>query len=192
MIITVDISHLFIVSTLMASSLTTIVASAGAGIIIGYFLRGFMRTSIASLGNRSRVVSIASDSSEEDEEDFHFSNDGEYKMVVVIRNDLKMGKGKIAAQSCHAACGSVKRLTRKNPEVLKKWEWCGQPKIVTKVENEETLVQLAKHAHELGLPSQIIRDAGRTQIAPGSLTALAVGPGPINLVNEVTGSLKLL
>jgi len=52
----------------MASSLTTIVASAGAGIIIGYFLRGFMRTSIASLGNRSRVVSIASDSSEEDEE----------------------------------------------------------------------------------------------------------------------------
>jgi len=170
-------------------------ASAGAGLIAGWVLRSFMRAAalkMARARSRSQLMSEDDDGDFTDDEDLSFSDDGEYKMVIVIRNDLKMGKGKIAAQACHAACGSVKKLIKYNPEVLRNWEMCGQPKIATKVNDEQSLIKLAEQASSLGLVNQVIRDAGRTQIAPGSLTALAVGPGPNHLIDEVTGSLKLL
>ncbi|KAK1332868.1 hypothetical protein QTO34_006399 [Cnephaeus nilssonii] len=65
---------------------------------------------------------------------------GEYKMILVVRNDLKMGKGKVAAQCSHAAVSAYKQIQRKNPELLKQWEYCGQPKVVVKAPDEETLM----------------------------------------------------
>lgn len=55
-----------------------------------------------------------------------------YKLVLVIRTDLKMGKGKIAAQCAHAAVAAYKAAT-KYPEFLYAWEKCGQAKITVKV-----------------------------------------------------------
>uniref|UniRef100_A0A0A9W352 peptidyl-tRNA hydrolase n=1 Tax=Lygus hesperus TaxID=30085 RepID=A0A0A9W352_LYGHE len=119
---------------------------------------------------------------------------GEMKMVIAVRTDLGMGKGKIAAQCSHAAVGCFKQASRKYPEFLDAWEYAGQPKIVVKLDNvgEEGLEELASAAKVRGLPSKVIHDAGRTQIASGSATVIGVGPGPANLVNEVTGHLKLL
>ncbi|MBZ3869908.1 Peptidyl-tRNA hydrolase 2, mitochondrial [Sciurus carolinensis] len=116
---------------------------------------------------------------------------GEYKMILVVRNDLKMGKGKVAAQCSHAAVSAYKQVQRRNPEVLKQWEFCGQPKVVVKAPDEETLIELLTHAKMLGLTVSLIQDAGRTQIEPGSRTVLGIGPGPADLIDKVTGHLKL-
>ncbi|KAL6291826.1 hypothetical protein ACE6H2_009336 [Prunus campanulata] len=95
----------------------------------------------------------------------------DFKMVLVVRNDLKMGKGKIAAQC--------------------RWEMCAQPKVVVKIESEEDLLVLQERAKSLKLPTHITIDAGRTQIAPNSRTVMAI-LGPIEVVDDVTGGLKLL
>lgn len=59
--------------------------------------------------------------------------DEEYKMVLCVRQDLKMGKGKMCAQCGHAAVGAVKKAAIRTPKQLKRWEMYGQPKIALKV-----------------------------------------------------------
>ncbi|MCL7033162.1 hypothetical protein MKW94_026718 [Papaver nudicaule] len=115
----------------------------------------------------------------------------DFKMVLVVRNDLKMGKGKIAAQCSHATLGLYKKLQHRAPKALNRWEMCGQVKVVLKSESEEELLMLQGSAKSLKLPTHITIDAGRTQIAPNSRTVMAL-LGPADLVNDVTGSLKLL
>ncbi|KAK3731939.1 hypothetical protein RRG08_044998 [Elysia crispata] len=117
---------------------------------------------------------------------------GEYKMVLIVRNDLKMGKGKIAAQCAHAAVGAVEKLAYENLAAVRHWQRQGQPKVVLKVEDESSFFDLQKAARTQSLNTCIISDAGRTQIVPGSKTVLAVGPGPIVKIDQVTGHLKLL
>nr|XP_033778717.1 peptidyl-tRNA hydrolase 2, mitochondrial isoform X2 [Geotrypetes seraphini] len=116
---------------------------------------------------------------------------GEFKMVLIVRSDLKMGKGKVAAQCAHAAVSAYKQVLKINPELLKQWEYCGQPKVVVRAPDEEAIIQLLSHAKEVGLTVSLIQDAGRTQIAPGSRTVLGIGPGPSRLIDIVTGHLKL-
>ncbi|KAF7132661.1 hypothetical protein RHSIM_Rhsim09G0213200 [Rhododendron simsii] len=128
----------------------------------------------------------------------------DFKMVLVVRNDLKMGKGKIAAQCSHATLGLYKKLLRQAPKSLNRWEMCGQVKVVVKIENEEDLLVLQERAKSLNLPTHITIDAGRTQIAPSELqisslqycsfysrTVMAI-MGPADMVDDVTGGLKLL
>lgn len=120
-----------------------------------------------------------------------FSETGEYKLVLVVRNDLKMGKGKAAAQCAHAAVLAYKQSIKCNLQALTYWESHGQPKVVLKVDDEESLISIEREAKRVGLTTSMIRDAGRTQIACGSKTVLGVGPGPKDLVDQVTGHLKL-
>ena len=96
-----------------------------------------------------------------------------------------MGKGKAAAQCCHATLSAYKQARRKCPEALRAWECNGQPKVTVKCDNEDDLMLLLTQARSLGLVSAVIADAGRTQIAPGSKTVLAVGPGPGAMVDQV-------
>ncbi|XP_074584296.1 uncharacterized protein LOC141840263 [Curcuma longa] len=115
----------------------------------------------------------------------------DFKMVLVVRNDLKMGKGKIAAQCSHATLGLYKKLLHRAPKALSRWENCGQVKVVLKIESEDDLLVLQGRAKSLKLPNHITIDAGRTQIAPNSRTVMAI-LGPSDLVDDVTGGLKLL
>ncbi|XP_057970776.1 uncharacterized protein LOC131159693 isoform X3 [Malania oleifera] len=115
----------------------------------------------------------------------------DFKMVLVVRNDLKMGKGKIAAQCSHATLGLYKKLLHRAPKALNRWEMCGQVKVVVKIESEEDLLILQERAKSIKLPTHITIDAGRTQIAPNSRTVMAI-LGPADLVDDVTGGLKLL
>lgn len=116
---------------------------------------------------------------------------GDYKMVLVVRQDLGMGKGKIAAQCSHAAVGLYRQLSNANSMVIKHWERSACPKVVVKAPDEDTLKELANKATSLGIETCVVRDAGRTQIAPGSKTVLGIGPGPVDIVDKVTGHLKL-
>ncbi|KAL9627812.1 MAG: hypothetical protein Q9204_006314 [Flavoplaca sp. TL-2023a] len=123
-------------------------------------------------------------------------NKEECKLVLVVRTDLGMGKGKIAAQASHATLACYRALSSTFPSslnpVLKQWERTGQAKVVLQAHSEEDLETLQAKALSLGLCAQIIHDAGRTQIASGSATVLGVGPGPKSVVDGVTGGLKLL
>ncbi|XP_047976536.1 peptidyl-tRNA hydrolase 2, mitochondrial isoform X2 [Salvia hispanica] len=115
----------------------------------------------------------------------------DFKMVLVVRNDLKMGKGKIAAQCSHATLGLYKKILNRAPKSLSRWEMCGQVKVVVKIESEDDMLVLQERAKSLNLPTHVTIDAGRTQIAPNSRTVMAV-LGPAELVDDVTGGLKLL
>ncbi|GLT29282.1 hypothetical protein SLA2020_041580 [Shorea laevis] len=115
----------------------------------------------------------------------------DFKMVLVVRNDLKMGKGKIAAQCSHATLGIYKKLLNRAPKALNRWEMCAQPKVVVKIDSEEDMLVLQERAKSLNLPTHITIDAGRTQIAPDSRTVMAI-LGPVEVVDDVTGGLKLL
>ncbi|XP_053425043.1 peptidyl-tRNA hydrolase 2, mitochondrial isoform X1 [Nycticebus coucang] len=161
----------------------TLAAGVACGMCLGWGLR--VRFGMLSKGLTSKT------DTETGTEASILGESGEYKMILVVRTDLKMGKGKVAAQCSHAAVSAYKQIQRKNPEVLKQWEYCGQPKVVVKAPDEETLVQLLTHAKMLGLTVSLIQDAGRTQIAPGSRTVLGIGPGPADLIDKVTGHLKL-
>jgi peptidyl-tRNA hydrolase, PTH2 family len=117
---------------------------------------------------------------------------GDYKMILVVRNDLKMGKGKIAAQCGHAAVGAYETAVRKIPRIVRSWQNSGCAKIAVKVESEKELMTIRQNAIQLGLNICLIRDAGRTQIEPNSKTVLAIGPGPNEAIDQVTRHLKLL
>ncbi|KAF9056621.1 peptidyl-tRNA hydrolase [Panaeolus papilionaceus] len=112
-------------------------------------------------------------------------------MALVVRTDLGMSSGKIAAQCSHATLACYKTLLDKSPAMLRQWERSGQTKVTLQCKSEEELLTLQTRAQGLKLCAQSIRDAGRTQIAVGSRTVLGIA-GPSRLVNKVTGSLKLL
>jgi len=116
----------------------------------------------------------------------------ECKLVLVVRSDLGMTKGKIAAQCSHATLACYKALEKLNPNLLRHWERTGQAKVALKCDDEEQMLLLEATARSLNLCARSIHDAGRTQIAAGSRTVLGIGPGPVKLVNEVTGKLRLL
>lgn len=122
---------------------------------------------------------------------------GEVRMTLVVRQDLKMGKGKAAAQCSHATLALYKKITNPqlesyNPELVNRWELGnGQAKITLQVPNQEEMDLLYAKAISLGINSYIVHDAGRTQIAAGSATVLGLGPAPKRILDEVTGDLKL-
>ncbi|XP_030061259.1 probable peptidyl-tRNA hydrolase 2 [Microcaecilia unicolor] len=116
-----------------------------------------------------------------------------YKMVFVVNMDLSMGVGKIAAQVGHAAVGLYQQMHMepKHRETVCRWDEHGAKKVVLQGSNAMHLMELQALALSLGLPSYMVQDAGRTQIAPGSHTVLSI-MGEEELVNKVTGKLKLL
>lgn len=112
-----------------------------------------------------------------------------FKQAIIIRTDLDMGKGKIAAQASHACLQSFKAASARDVE---EWEFDGSKKVVLKVGSEKDLVELFMQAKKKRLPCALIKDAGHTQITPGTVTALAIGPCEEKDVDALTGTLKLL
>lgn len=112
-----------------------------------------------------------------------------FKLVLVVRKDLKMGVGKIAAQCSHASviayqkCSTVSRI---------RWTLNGQKKIVVSCPNEQALFDVQSKANSIGVLTNLVRDAGHTQVEPGTITVMAVGPANEELVDQVTGDLSLL
>jgi PTH2 family peptidyl-tRNA hydrolase len=115
-----------------------------------------------------------------------------YKQVIVMRSDLGMSIGKIAAQAGHAAVSAAEEARKGYSSWWKAWLEEGQCKIAVKVESEQELLELERQAKELGLPRVLIYDRGLTELPPNTLTCLAIGPAPCDKVDKITGKLALL
>ncbi|KAL2914657.1 hypothetical protein HK105_205796 [Polyrhizophydium stewartii] len=153
----------------------------------------------------------------DDEED----DDDQYcKMVLLIRDDVGMTKGKAAAQCCHATLAAYETAVTKSAQTkswVRSWKRNGQAKVTLKCPDEATmqvlglrlsaatvaddvddvdddgraLLEMQAAARKIGLVARSICDAGRTQVEAGTRTVLAIGPGPIDLIDRVSGKLRL-
>lgn len=118
--------------------------------------------------------------------------ESEITMVLVTRKDLKLSSGKLAAQAGHAAVNCALTARKLKPKILEEWRNTGSRKIVCQVSNLGAMKRLYGEARELGLISEMIKDAGRTEIPTGTITLLGLGPGPRRLIDELTRSLPLV
>lgn len=112
-----------------------------------------------------------------------------YKQMIIIRRDLNMSPGKMAAQAGHAAVGGA---FDSNPFCLVNWMKEGYKKVVLGVDSEEELMALLDHANSLELPVFLVRDFGLTELEPNTITCLAIGPALGTDIDKVTKDLKLL
>lgn len=112
----------------------------------------------------------------------------EIKQVIVAREDLGMSPGKLAAQVAHAAIAAYKVASK---EDIDSWEQDGVTKIVLSCRNEKDLLNIYKQAMADYLPTSMICDEGRTEIKPGSITCVGIGPAHSEAINKITGSLRL-
>lgn len=110
------------------------------------------------------------------------------KQAIVVRSDLDMGAGKLAAQVAHAA---LKAVEYADASAVEEWKSDGQRKVVLGIDGERALFEIREQARNAGLPTGLIRDAGRTQLDPNTPTTVAVGPAGNEAVDRITGSLSL-
>jgi len=111
----------------------------------------------------------------------------ELKQVIVVRKDLKLGKGKLAAQCCHASI-----LASEKSRFKREWEKKGQKKIVVSCKDLKELLSLYEAAKNKKLPCVLVEDAGLTQVKKGTKTCIGIGPAPEEEIDKITGKLKLL
>lgn len=110
------------------------------------------------------------------------------KQALIFRKDLKLSPGKLVAQGAHAAIIAMLEAARFSPRTCDKWMREGMTKIVLAVEEEKDLLTLCAQAKERGLSIGLVQDAGKTEVEPGTVTCLAIGPGE---VDSLTGALPL-
>ena len=115
-----------------------------------------------------------------------------YKQVIAVRTDLGMSRGKMAVQVAHGSVSAAERARVTKQEEWRAWMREGQKKVAVKVISEEEVLELRRQAITHSLPHAIIRDAGLTELPPGTLTVIGIGPAKIQAVDTVTKDLKLL
>ena len=135
--------------------------------------------------------------------DDYGDEDEVYKMLLIFNMELfkqssktnemkavKMSAGKAAAQSGHATLGAYRKAMRRCPNAVRNWLRIGQMKITVKCPTVQELLELEQLCSAAGLNTCLIRDAGHTEIEPGSRTVLAVGPAPASVMDPLTRHLK--
>lgn len=103
-----------------------------------------------------------------------------------------MGRGKIAVQCSHAAVSAAEEAREKYPDWYETWRAEGQAKIALKVKEASFLLELERKAHALRIPAFLVRDSGLTQVPPGTITCLGIGPAPSGTLDTLTRRLPLL
>jgi PTH2 family peptidyl-tRNA hydrolase len=116
----------------------------------------------------------------------------EYKMCIVLRMDLNMSTGKLIAQAAHAAVGASELGKKENHKAWRRWRDEGAKKVALEAESLEEIEELAEKANKLDIVNILIQDAGHTEVPPGTITALGLGPDRSDLLDKVTGSLPLI
>jgi len=113
----------------------------------------------------------------------------ELKQVIIVRTDLKMSKGKVAAQVSHA---SVECILKSHKDMVEDWRSQGMKKIVLKVKDQKELGKYKQLAEDNNLITAMITDAGHTEIPSGTVTCLGIGPDDEEKIDKITGELQIL
>ena len=113
----------------------------------------------------------------------------EYKQCIIVRADLKLSRGKLAVQVAHAAVSAAEAADASSRRA---WKESGQKKIVLQVKNLSELYELKMDVEAAGLPAALITDAGLTEVPPGTVTALGIGPARSDQLDAITGELPLV
>jgi len=112
-----------------------------------------------------------------------------YKQAILVRNDLKMPKGKMSAQVSHAC---LEAAFESDEEIVQKWRRDGAKKVVLKVDSKKDLMQYIRKAKNQGLVVSVIKDAGKTFLIPGTITCGGIGPCREEDLDNVCSDLKLI
>lgn len=111
------------------------------------------------------------------------------KQVIIINSSLKLPPGKLAAQVAHASVASVLSTGQSH---LQAWLEVGMPKVVLSASSEQEVIEYYQKALSANLPAKLIKDAGKTVIAAGTITCVGIGPAPEREVDQISGHLKLV
>lgn len=127
------------------------------------------------------------------------------KQVIVMRNDLNMRKGKMAAQAGHAVLGALMNYPlhmlydeentgpgRDRLPLLLDWMNDGMRKICVRTDSLQELLEIADHAKQANIVCHVVTDAGHTEFPEPTVTCLALGPDRSIEIDKITGKLKLL
>ncbi len=114
-----------------------------------------------------------------------------YKLAILIRKDLDLSPGKAVAQGAHAAVGCVMLLKGKDSKTYRKWDREGGKKVALAVSDERELLEMVSEAKKAGLVTYKVSDAGMTEVPPGTLTCVGIGPDTETKVDQITGALSL-
>ena len=112
-----------------------------------------------------------------------------YKQVILVREDLKLPRGKMSAQVSHA---SVDCVLKSDKKIIEKWKEQGGKKVVLKVDDEKELFKYMSMLENEGIKVSLIKDAGHTVVEPGTITCLGVGPDSEEKIDKITGNLKMV
>ena len=116
----------------------------------------------------------------------------DHKLVIAVRSDLELSRGKLAVQVAHAAVLAAFDAKAHHRKWFSDWWAEGQKKVVVKGGTLSDLHSLRAKARSMGLPTALVEDAGLTELPPGTVTCIGIGPGPNHVVDQVTGGLKLM
>ncbi len=111
-----------------------------------------------------------------------------YKQVIVVRKDLNLSSGKLAAQVAHAAVGAYRNCDKDKRET---WNSSGSKKVVVEAKNKNEMLDAWNLAKKEGVATFLVKDAGKTEIPSGTITALGLGPDKGEKLDKLTGSMSL-
>jgi PTH2 family peptidyl-tRNA hydrolase len=117
---------------------------------------------------------------------------GGYKMVLVVRGELRLTPGKAAVQVAHAAVMLVESGRKRYAVALDAWFAGGQKKIAVVAPNLDAMESLHRIARANGMNTAVVEDAGLTEVPPGTKTVLGIGPAKAEEIDAITGDLDLL
>jgi len=112
-----------------------------------------------------------------------------YKLVILVRDDLKLPRGKMSAQVSHA---SVDCVLKSDKKMIEKWKNQGGKKVVLKVADEKDIFKYMSMLENEGIKIALVKDAGHTVVEPGTITCLGVGPDLEEKIDKITGKLKMV
>lgn len=112
-----------------------------------------------------------------------------YKQVILVRDDLKLPKGKLSIQVAHA---SLEAASKSDKKMIEQWRSLGAKKVALKVADERELFKYMSMLENEGIKVALIKDAGYTVVEPGTITCLGAGPDLEDKIDKVTGKLKMV